>query len=272
MRRLFTLVAASLLLAGASPAAGADALKIVAGTSLVEDIARDLTSNRAAIVTITPGSSCPGHTDLKPTDLAFAASADVALVHEFQANMPQVKSILAAANRTLRVETLAVRGAWTIPAVQDEATRRIGRILAAVRPRWAEDIGRRTAVRLARIAAARAQAEARLAPLAGKSVLASAMQADFVRWAGLTVVREYDRAEDMTPRDLVGLIEAARGQGIVGVVDNLQSGADAGRPLADELRVRHVVLSNFPGSSPDAEDYFGLLSYNVQRLAGLAAP
>lgn len=272
MKRLPIFGILSLLLLWPAVAAGADTLKVVAGTSLVEDIVLDLTSRRVTMVTITPGSSCPGHTDLKATDMAFAASADVALVHQYQTNMPQIQSMLAAANATLRVETLAVRGAWTIPSVQEEATRRIGQILSAVRPHWAADIERRTAARLERIAAAKAQAVKRLAPLAGKAVLASAMQADFVRWAGLSVVKEYGRAEDITPRDLVGLMEAARGKRIVGVVDNLQSGADAGRPVADELRVPHVVLSNFPGSVPGAEDYFGLLEHNVRLLAGLAAP
>jgi zinc transport system substrate-binding protein len=272
VKRFLTLLVVPLFVACSALAAGADTLKVVAGTSLVEDIVLDLTSGRVTMVTITPGSSCPGHTDLKATDVAFAASADVALVHQFQMNMPQVKTILAAANKNLRVETLSIQGNWTIPPIQEEATRRISQILTAIRPHWAADIQRRTAARLGRIAAAKAQAEKRLAPLAGKSILAAAMQADFLRWAGLRVVKEYGRTEDMTPRDLVGLMEAARGKNVVGVVDNLQSGADAGRPLAEELRVPHIVLSNFPGSLPGTEDYFGLLNHNVRLLSGLAVP
>ena len=272
MKWLWKLVIVSLFLAWSAAAEGASPLKVVAGTSLVEDIVLDLTGARAAMVTITAGSSCPGQMDLKATDMAFAASADVALVHQFQMTMPQVRSLLAAAEPHLRVEALAIPGAWTIPSVQEDATRRIGQILAAVRPSWGTDIQRRTTARLARIAAARAQAERTLAPLAGRPVLASAMQAEFLRWAGLNVVREYGRAEDLTPRDLVALVEAARGKPLAGVVDNLQSGADAGRALAEELHVPHVVLSNFPGSWPGADDYFGLLQENIRRLAGLATP
>jgi zinc transport system substrate-binding protein len=271
MRRLSLLVLAVLWLACPAVAAGGETLKVVAGTSLVEDIVLDLTSGRVAMVTITPGSSCPGHTDIKATDMAFAANADVALVHQFQVNMPHVKSMLAAANPHLRVEVLAIRGTWTIPSVQEEATRRLAEILAAVRPPWQAEIRQRAAARVERIAAGRARAQQQLAPLAGKAVLAAAMQAEFVRWAGFTVVAEYGRAEDLTPRDLVGLMEAARGKHVIAVVDNLQSGPDAGRPLADELRVPHVVLTNFPGSLPGAEDYFGMLDHNVRRLSDLAA-
>jgi zinc transport system substrate-binding protein len=263
-------VAIPLALAWSVGAEGADTLKVVAGSSLVEDIVRDLTGGRAAMVTITPGSSCPGQTDLKPTDLAFAASAELALIHQFQAGMPEVKGLLGAGKPNFRVEVLTIPGAWTIPSVQEEATRQIGQILAAVRPAWGADIRRRTAARLARIATARKEAEQRLAPLAGRPVLASAMQAEFLRWAGLTIVRAYGRMEDLTPRDLAGLMEAARGRSVVGVVDNLQSGAEAGRPLADELQVPHIILSNFPGAWPGTEDYFGLLQENVRRLASMA--
>ncbi len=270
MRRLLLLVV-MLCLGCPEVVAGGETLRVVAGTSLVEDIVSDLTSGRVSMVTITPGSSCPGHTDIKAADMAFAADADVALVHQFQENMPQVKTMLAAANPQLRVETLAIRGAWTIPTVQAEASRRIAEILAAVRPSWQAEIRQRVAARLERIAAAEARARQRLAPLAGGAVLAAAMQAEFVRWAGLTVVKEYGRAEDLTPRDLVGLMEAARGKRVIGVVDNLQSGAETGRPLADELRVPHLVLTNFPGSLPGTQDYFGLLDYNVGRLSALAA-
>lgn len=269
MRRLLLLLL-PLLLACPALAAGADTLRLVAGTALVEDIVLDLTAHRVAMVTITPGGSCPGHTDLKATDMAFAASAEAALVHQFQAGMPQLQGMLAATNGKLRVETLPIRGAWTIPAVQEEATRRIGQLLATLRPAWAADIHTRVAGRLARLAAARGQAEKRLAPHRGKAVLAAAMQAEFVRWAGLDVVREYGRSEDLTPRELADLVEAARGRRIAGVVDNLQSGAEAGRPLAEELRVPHLVLSNFPGFAPGAGDYFGLLEHNLRQLALLA--
>lgn len=269
MKHFSRLLAIAFVLACSIGAEGAETLKVVAGSSLVGDIVHDLTGGRAAVVTIIPGSSCPGQTDLKATDLAFAASADLALIHQFQTGMAEVKALLAA-NPKLRVEGLALSGAWTIPSIQEEATRQIGQILAAVRPAWGGDIRRRSAARVGRIAVARAQAEQKLGPLAGWPVLASAMQAEFLRWAGLTIVRAYGRMEDLTPQDLAGLMEAARGRGVVGVVDNLQSGAEAGRPLADELQVPHIVLSNFPGAWPGTEDYFGLLQENVRRLAGMA--
>lgn len=67
---------------------GAGAVKIVAGSSLLADIVLDLADGKASVLTMVPGSSCPGHEAVKTTDLLFAARADLILVHAFQRELP----------------------------------------------------------------------------------------------------------------------------------------------------------------------------------------
>lgn len=248
----------------------ADELKVVAGTSLEEDIVTDLTSNRAAIVTLISGSSCPGHNDLKASDIIFVSSADVALLHTFQMDLPQVKNIFASSNnKNLRIETISAEGNWVAPPVQIQATIQISRILSEIKPGWAKDIEARTNIRLKRIEDVEARAKEILTPLINLEVIAAKMQADFVSWAGLTVVGEYERAENMSPKTIIRLLESAKGKKIIGVIDNLQSGADAGIPIANELKVPHLVLSNFPGFLQGINNYFDLLNYNIKILSYL---
>ena len=76
----------------------AAALKIIAGTSLIEDITRDLSGGDAEIITIIQGSSCPGHENIRTSDFVFAANADIVLLHSFQRNLPQITSMLDAVN------------------------------------------------------------------------------------------------------------------------------------------------------------------------------
>ena len=97
------------------------------------------------------------------------------------------------------------------------------------------------------------------------------MQAEFVKWAGFDVIRSFGRAEDVNARGLAEILSAVKDSPVAGVVDNYQSGPDAGLPLALELGVTHVVLSNFPGSSNDAPDYFSLLRRNVAQLQTIKA-
>ena len=247
--------------------AQADPLKIVAGTSLIEDIARDLTGGQAEIVTILPGSSCPGQENVKTTDFVFAAQADVAFVHSFQRDMPQLADMLQAVrNNKLRLTVLEPKGSWLIPEVQKEAVREIAGVLAEISPEYAGAFAERAEKRLALVDAIAAEALRKLAPLKGKPVAVASMQAEFVAWSGLNVVCKYQRAEETNTKELARLVDELRGRGLAGVIDNYQSGSEAGLPLASELKLPHLVLSNFPGSSDDVPDYFSLLRHNINQL------
>lgn len=267
---IFLLLAALLAIPAAAAAPQGRPLKIMVGTSLIEDIVRDLTAGQGEILTIIQGSSCPGHESAKTSDFVFAAKADILLIHTFQKGMPQIAGMLeAVSNTTLHVAILDPRGSWLVPENQKEAVRRVAAALIELAPEQAPAVEQRMRRRLKRVDDVAAECGRRLASARGKAVLASAMQAEFAAWAGLDVVQVYGRAEDLGASHLAALLEAARGKNVRGVVDNLQSGADAGLPLALELGTPHLVLSNFPGSGPDVPDYFSLLRANVEQLARL---
>ena len=267
MTRWCSLLAVLLLCCCCAPGAQAASLKIIAGTSLVEDIVEDLTGGKAEVLTIIQGSSCPGHENVRTSDFVFAAKADLVLLHSFQKDMPQITAMLDAANRPdRRTVILRTRGSWLIPSIQKGAVAEIAAILTAADPEQAGALHTRAEKRLARIDECAAETQGLLALVKGRSVIVAQMQSEFVQWAGAVVTATYGRAEDMTPGALARLVDGARGKNIAGVIDNYQSGSDAGLPLALELKAPHLVLSNFPGSSEDAMDYFSLLRHNVAQL------
>ena len=273
MNRFFSLLAALALMLLCVPAfpAQAEPLRIIAGTSLIEDIVHDLTDRKAEVITIINGSSCPGHESVRTTDFVFAAKADLVLIHAFQKNMPQITSMLESVNKAdRRLVILDPKGSWLIPAIQKTAVKDIAEALVELAPDLADSIRDRAAKRLERINAAADEATKSLAKIKGIHAIVAEMQSEFVGWAGVAVAATYGRAEEMTPKALAGLVDSAKGKNIAGVVDNYQSGAEAGLPLALELKVPHLVLSNFPGSSEDTMDYFSLLRHNVRQLLLLA--
>jgi zinc transport system substrate-binding protein len=89
---------------------------------------------------------------------------------------------------------------------------------------------------------ARAMFAGRMLP----TVLVSDKQEPFISWLGFRVVATYGRAEDFTAQELTRLARVASDSGVKLVVDNLQSGPDTGKPLADGLGAKHVTLTNFP--------------------------
>ena len=245
-------------------------IKVIAGTSLIEDIVHDLSGGQAEVVTIIKGSSCPGHESVKTTDFVFAAQADIILVHAFQQKMPWFTGMLEAIqNRNPRLVVLTSKGSWLIPEVQQNAVLDIAKALSGAFPEEAGAFEARARKRLERVAAVGGEIRVKLAHVKGRAVAVADMQAEFVAWAGLEVLRSYGRGEDMHTREVARLVDALRGRTLAGVVDNYQSGSDAGLPLAMELKVPHVVLSNFPGSSDDARDYFSLLHHNADQLLKL---
>ncbi|MDR2884202.1 MAG: zinc ABC transporter substrate-binding protein [Deferribacteraceae bacterium] len=247
----------------------ASEIRVIAGTSLIEDIVADLTDKGAEIVTIIAGSSCPGHEGNKTTDFVFAAKADLLIIHTSQQKMSQVTGLVKAVDsKRLKVKVISPGGSWLIPDVQIRATKDIQMVLSEAFPDQADLFKERANRRIAKVQSAGADAKKRLMNANGE-VASSSILREFVLWAGFAVVESFGRAEDLTPREIAQSIERLRGKPLAGVVDNYQSGADVGLPLSLELKVPHVVLSSYPGFNDETLDYFTLLNYNVRQLETL---
>ena len=241
--------------------------RLVAGTELIADIVRDLLPEPIEILVLVPAAACPGHHDMRAADMAFFSIADMVLVHGWQRKAPGLaEAAVAAKLGAERMKTVQVYGSFLVPEHQIAASREIARYLAAVPGVDAGAVDDRLEKRVARISALAGEKLALLAPYRGTPVLSAEMQAEFVRWTGMDVKGEYGRAEDLSPATLMQLTDTGKKTGVKVVVDNLQSGAEAGLPLARELGAAHVGFSNFPGYIPEAPDYASLLSLNVQLL------
>ena len=243
--------------------------RLVAGTELIADIVRDLLPARTEILVLVPAASCPGHHDMRAADMAFFSKADRILLHVWQKKSPGIAEATQAANLPKEaINIVQIRGSFLVPENQIAASREIAAHLASLAGVDAQILEKRLDERITRITALADNLTALLAPYSGTPALSAEMQAEFVRWAGLQVVDEYGRAEDMSPGTLMALADAGKKAGVKVVVDNLQSGAEAGLPLARELGAAQVGFSNFPGYIPEAGEYESLLSLNVKLLLG----
>ena len=241
-------------------------LKIVAGTELIADIARDLLGGNAQILTLVPASSCPGHHDVRAKDIAFISKADAIIIHEWQDKQKTITDAIQAAGNPRTPSSVGPTQSWLMPENQIAASRTLAALFSAMRGVGAKRIEDRLVQRLQRIAEAVAACEKALAPHAGAPVMVSLMQADFVRRLGMNVIADYGRAEDISPSSLMRLAEAGKKAGVLVVVDNMQSGAEAGLPLAGEIGAAHITFSNFPQFIQTVPDYEMLLRYNCDLL------
>ncbi|MCU0593646.1 MAG: metal ABC transporter substrate-binding protein [Desulfobacterales bacterium] len=243
-------------------------LKIVATTSLIAQIVADVGGDAVEIATLIPPASCPGHFDVKPSDMKLLADANVFFLHSWQGRTFSDGIIRASGNYTLKKAVLDVPGNWMAPPVQVAATERIAAVLADADP--ARTDGYRSAAarrkdEIQKIGAAQAQRLTQ-AGVRGIRVLANDMQADFVRWAGFQVMGVFGRGEDMSPREVEDAIRLGREQAIRLVADNLQSGKQAGIGIAKEIGAVQVTLSNFPGGFEGTETWAKAIERNVDLL------
>ncbi len=267
---LLALLSAFLLVPALSPAADESAVRpasakvprLVAGTELIADIARDLLGAKAEILTLAPAGSCPGHHDIRATDMAFMAGADLLLLHAWQQRQPAVAGALHAAAPAHPPVYLAGTGSWLVPENQIAASKAVALVLKNLPGVDGGALDQRLRDRITRAETLSSRCLQRLKPLAGTPAVAAFMQSEFTRWMGFNVIGTYGRTEDLTPAVLAKLVRDGRQANVRLVADNLQSGAETGRPLAGELGAAHVAFSNFPGFSPAVATWEALLEYN----------
>ena len=254
----------------------AEHLRFVAGTTLLSDILHDLGGGSATVRTVIPGGACPGHYDLKPGDLRLLQKADAVFLHPWQEKQSHIQSLIRAAEKkNLRVFVVPVQGNLMIPELQSEATRTIARMLSQIEPKEAPRYEQAMERRSRSVTDTGRDLKRQLDAAGAQrtAVLCATSQKEFVSWAGFHIAGDYDRLEDLTPEKIAALVYRARKAQVTLVIDNLQSGMNAGRGMADELGAEHVNLSNFPGGLKGAETWEKSVLKNVEVLgAALQGP
>lgn len=265
-------LAAASLLGGCSPA-GTSKLKVVTSTSLIAQIAERVGGDGVDVVNIIPPAQCPGHFDVKPGDIQKLAEADLFLLHGWQGEMFAQEIIASANNPDLTVVKIDIQGNWMTPPVQLEATDKITAALCQVDAENCSVYQQLAVEYKDEVAVKGAEIEARLADknLSSVNVMCSDQLPGFVEWAGFNIVATYGRPDSLTPQVVRGLVDTGRAENVTLIIDNLQSGQDAGKGVAEELGCRRVIISNFPGGFDDTETWEKAIDRNVELILEVMA-
>jgi len=273
LSRYIAVVALVIGLAGCAPDESVDAggaPDIVVGSAHVRAIVRDLSGGAMNPHNLIPPAACPGHCDMRPSDVDAVAGCGALLIHPWQQNMANVQGVINAAGIGQdRVRVVDVPGNWMAPSVQAAAVEAVAAILRDVASQAAAIDPERVSVRAEAIAA-RGEVLALELKQAGDGsvpVLCSEIQSGFVKWAGFGIASTFARAEDLSVADVEALIRIAEEKKVALVIDNLQSGeVKTSEAVAREVGAVHVVLSNFPGGFDDTETWDKAVRKNVDLL------
>ena len=243
---------------------------IMAGSSLITDIIQDIADGKLKAYTVIPPGMCPGHYDVKPSDVETLANSKVLIIHSWQQNMKNINGLVEAAdNPDLVIKVIDVPDMPMVPQVQAETIDKIAQALGEIDPENAEYYQERAAERTQAILAKGEEVKDKLqdANVSGVKVLCVEYQAGFAEWAGFDVVDTYGRPGDLSVADVEQLVTDAREAGAALVIDNLQSGATAtSETMAQDIGAIQVTISNFPGGLENTETWEKAIDKNVDLL------
>ena len=247
-------------------------LKVVTSTSLIAQIVERIGGDRVDVVNIIPPGQCPGHFDCTPGDIQKLADADLFLLHGWQGEKFSEELIATADNdKLVSIQVNAKVGEnmnWMTPSVQSDAVDRITDALAQVDEANSDKYREAADKYKEQITEEGKEIREKLAAInpGGVNVLCADQQAGFVGWAGFNIVSIFGRPETLTPQVVKDLVDQGRTGNVVLVIDNMQSGADAGAGIAEELGCSRVILSNFPGGYENTSTWEDTIEYNAELL------
>ena len=243
---------------------------IMTGSSFITNIIQDVADGKLETRTFIPPGVCPGHYDVKPSDIEALANSKAFFIHNYQQNYENVTgAIKAAENPDLVITIINITGNWMTPPVQAEAVDKIAQALGQIDPENATYYEGNATERAQVILAKGVEVKDRLldARVEGVKVICAEMQAGFVGWAGFDIVATFGRPEDLSTLDRTQLVNEAKQAGAVLIIDNLQSGSETlGASIGEDIEAIPVTISNFPGGLEDTETWEKAIDKNVDLL------
>jgi len=208
---------------------------------------------------------CPGHFDVRPSQVRQLRSCRVLLRFDFQKSLDGRLGKLTDAGLTIR--EVRTPGGLCEPACYLAACRQVGQALTSaglIHDRRAEQRLAALAERMRRCEA-RCRRQIARAGLEQRPVVASAHQAAFCRFLGLRVAATFRAADVASVGRIDQAVRAAEHADARLIVANLPEGRRLADALAERLQAQVVVFGNFP-TGRGAAAFEELVAANLSKL------
>jgi len=241
--------------------AAADAkIRVVAATADIGAIVSEIGGDNVDVATLVPGRICPGHCDVTPGMMKKIEKADAVISHEWE---NWIRGALdGTRNKSVRKAAVKTAGNWMVPEINIKAAGEITKILASLDAANAARYRDGLEKYIDSVNRESGEILKRFRKYAGYNVISAERQRPFIGWLGLNIVSVYGAGGEPGAGEIAAAISAGRTAKVALVVDNLQSGPNAGKGIAGELKARRIVLTNFP----DDNSYLKTLRKNAELV------
>jgi zinc transport system substrate-binding protein len=247
----------------------AEAAQVAVSSSLLAAAVQEFLGPTAPVASLAEPGTCPGHFDVRPSQVAGLRSCRLLLRFDFQDGLDEPLDSLRRAG--LRIAPVRVQRGFCVPDAYLDACRQTGAALAGAGLLSAAAVDERLAALEQRLAALATELRQSVAasPLRKGRVMVSGHQADFCRFLGLHVAAVFSGPERMS----VGEIDAAlrAGPAVALVIANEPEGTQMADVFAERLGAPLAVLGNFPGPRHGGR-FDELVRENVRLLVAGGTP
>jgi zinc transport system substrate-binding protein len=237
---------------------------VAATNSLLECAARDILGESTPVLRLAEPGMCPGHFDIRPSQVQQLRSCRVLLRLDFQKSL-DVK-LAGARDDGLHVAEIRISGGLCEPKSYLEACRQTADALVAADLLTRDAADSRLAAITERIAQLADHCRQQVAGLKDTPVVVSVHQEAFCKWLGLQPVALFTGADSAG----VGQVDAAVKQGEQAgaklVIANLPEGRRVADALAERLKAKVVVFGNFPALNNGQSSFDDLVEANIMAL------
>jgi len=234
---------------------------IVTSTTDISSVVEAVAPDDAKVVNIVPGGVCPGHFDLSPVEANLIFLSDLIIYHGYESWFKKIEEL----DLDIDIVDLKTDGSWMIPNVYLKGALEISNILKeeyssdSIRM---DEINKKYKKLKTSIDSLSVIVSEKKKSIKGFKVICNEHQKDLLEFLGAEVISVFSPGDDISLKEISEVVKVGREENVQLVVDNLQSGQKVGRTIADELKSKYIIFSNFP----DEDGYKATLLSNINLL------
>lgn len=238
---------------------------VAVASPLLTAAVREVADDALPLVELAEPGMCPGHFDLRPSQVRRILTSRLVLRFDFQKSLDA--RLTSASRQPPPVGAIHVEGGMCEPPTFVDICRQVSDVLVGHELIAADQAEARLAALEQRMAEldTSLQADVAAAGFVSRRVLASRHQKAFCERLGLQVVGTFPAADVALPSEINDAVQQGHESGVELIIANVPEGRQAADALADRFGARVVLFGNFPdGQGRDSFDR--LVRGNVAAL------
>lgn len=247
-----------------------DAPPVAATNSLLECAVRDLLGESTAVLRLAEPGMCPGHFDIRPSQVQMLRNCRLMLRLDFQKSLDA--KLGGATAHGLVITEIRIPGGLCEPESYLAACQQTADALIAVNLLDRATADQRLAGIRTRIEQTAAICRQKVTDLRDRPVIVSSHQEAFCRWLGLRPVAVFAGADSAGVGQVDHAVRQGEQAGVKLIIANRPEGRRVADALANRLGAQVVVFGNFPALGSGQNSFDDLIEANVDALVKAANP